>query len=89
MKNGTWQFCVDYCHLNEVTREDFYLLPHIDDALDYVVGSHRFSSINLRSGHWQVELTPEAYLKKTRSIGRGALAVQSASFWALQWTSHF
>ena len=31
-KDDTWMFCVDYRHLNDVTRKDSYPLPLIDDA---------------------------------------------------------
>ena len=44
------RFCVDYRHLNDVTRKDSYPLPRIDDALDKVAGSQWFSSLDLRSG---------------------------------------
>ena len=51
---------MDYRRLNKVTRKDSYPLPRIDDALDYIGGSSWFSSLDLRSGYWQVELAPEA-----------------------------
>lgn len=69
-KDGTWRFCVDYRRLNAVTCKDSYLLPRIDDALDYISGSSWFSSLDLRSGYWQVELIPEARPKTAFSIGR-------------------
>ena len=53
-KDDTWRFCVDYRHLNDVTRKDSYLLPRIDDALDKVAESQWFSSLDLRSGYWPV-----------------------------------
>lgn len=44
-------------------------LPRIDDALDYIAGSSWFSSLNLRSGYWQVELTPDAHPKTAFTFG--------------------
>uniref|UniRef100_A0A669C557 Gypsy retrotransposon integrase-like protein 1 n=1 Tax=Oreochromis niloticus TaxID=8128 RepID=A0A669C557_ORENI len=70
-KDGTWRFCVDYRLLNSITRKDSYSLPRIDDALDDIAGSCWFSSLDLRSGYWQVELTPEARPKTAFSIGQG------------------
>lgn len=70
-KNGTWCFCVDYRLLNDVTCKDSHPLPRIDNTLDYIVGSCWFSSLNLRSDYWQVELAPEACPKTTFSIGQG------------------
>ena len=70
-KDDTWRFCVDYRHLNDVTRKDSYPLPRIDDALDKVAGSQWFSSLDLRSGYWQVELAPDARPKTAFTIGQG------------------
>lgn len=70
-KDGGWRPCVDYRRLNEVTKKDSYPLPRIDDALDHVAGSQWFSSLDLRSGYWQVELAPEARPKTAFTIGQG------------------
>ncbi|KAF7654556.1 hypothetical protein LDENG_00068320 [Lucifuga dentata] len=70
-KDGGWQFCVDYRRLNAVTRKDSYPLPRIDDALDYITGSRWFSSLDLWSGYWQVELVLEAKSKTIFTIGQG------------------
>ncbi|KAJ8404027.1 hypothetical protein AAFF_G00343770 [Aldrovandia affinis] len=70
-KDNSWRFCVDYRRLNAVTRKDSYPLPRIDDALDHISGSRWFSSLNLRSGYWQVELAPDARPKTAFTIGQG------------------
>ena len=72
-KDDTWRFCVDYRHLNDVTRKDAYPLPRIDDTLDKVAGSQWFSLLDLRSGYWQVELAPDARPKMAFAIGQGLL----------------
>ncbi|KAJ8364628.1 hypothetical protein SKAU_G00134590 [Synaphobranchus kaupii] len=66
-----WRFCVDYRHLNSATTKDSYPLPRIDEALDHISGSSWFSSLDLRSGYWQVRLAPEAKPKTAFTIGQG------------------
>ena len=54
-KDSSLRFCVEYRKLNAVTRKDAYVLPQIDDTLDALVGSKRFSALDLASGYWQVK----------------------------------
>lgn len=58
-KDGTLRFCVDYRKLNSVTKVDLYPLPRIDDALDKLQGADYFTTLDLVSGYWRVELDPE------------------------------
>ncbi|KAJ8356790.1 hypothetical protein SKAU_G00195840 [Synaphobranchus kaupii] len=72
-KSGEWRFCVDYRRLNSATTKDSYPLPCIDEALDHISGSSWFSSLDLRSGYWQVRLAPEAKPKTAFTIGQGGV----------------
>ena len=55
-KDGTLRFCADYRKVNELTRRDAYPLPRVNDMLDTLAGSKWFTTLDLLSGYWQVEL---------------------------------
>ena len=55
-KNGEWRFCVDYRKLNAQTVKCPYPLPRIDETLDAAAGSMFFSTLDLYSGYWQIEI---------------------------------
>ncbi|GBL99438.1 Transposon Ty3-I Gag-Pol polyprotein [Araneus ventricosus] len=58
-KDGLTRFCVDYRKLNEIMKKDRYPLPRIDDRLDALNGSQLFTTLDLKTGYWQVEIRPE------------------------------
>ena len=62
-KDGNLRFCIDYRKLNSVTKKDQYPLPRIEDILDAVGGMHYFSTLDLASGYWQIEMRDEASQK--------------------------
>ena len=49
---------VDFRKVNEVTRKDAQPLPRIDDTIDALEGAKWFSTLDLASGYWQVEMDP-------------------------------
>ena len=73
-KDGGKRFCIDYRRLNTLTKRDVYPLPRIDDILDAVGGEGGkkfFSSLDLASGYWQVELDDDARQKSAFTTHRG------------------
>ena len=49
--------------------KDAYLLPWIDETCDSLQGSQWFSSLNLKSGYWQVEMDEESKPLTTFTVG--------------------
>ena len=41
-----------------MSKKDVYPLPRIDDILDTLGGAQYFSTLDLTSGYWQIELDP-------------------------------
>ena len=66
-KNGELRFCVDYRKLNAVTIKDAHPLPNIEDVLASLYGSRYFTTLDLKSGFWQVPVA-EADQEKTAFI---------------------
>ena len=66
-----WRFCIDYHKLNDVSHCDAYLLPRIDATLDSLAGSTLFSTLNLASGYWQVEVASDDKEKTTFLMPQG------------------
>ena len=62
--NGTWRFCVDYRNLNKKTVQQNFPIPRILDILDKLNGSKFFTTLDLKSGYWQVEME-EASIPRT------------------------
>jgi hypothetical protein len=62
-KDGSLRMCVDYRKLNNQTVKDSYALPRIEETLDALHGAKWFSSLDLQSGYWQVEVAEEDKFK--------------------------
>ena len=55
-KDGSLQFCIDFCHLNAHMKKDSYPLPRIQEALESLVGAGHFSCLDLKCGFWQIKM---------------------------------
>ena len=53
-KDGGLRFAIDFRRVNRLSTPDSYPLPRIDNCLDTLSGACWFSTIDLRSGFWQV-----------------------------------
>ena len=71
-RDGSVRWCVDYRKLNEVTVKDVFPLPLIEECLDTLSGNVFFSTLDMASGYWQIEVE-EADRPKTAFITKYGL----------------
>jgi hypothetical protein len=62
-KDKSIRMCVDYRRLNQVTITEQWPLPRIDDILNGLLGSKWFSTLDLKSGYYQVAMSPNSIAK--------------------------
>ena len=68
-KDGSLWFCIDLRKLNNHTIKDAQSLPRIEDSLDCLNGATIFTSLDLQSGYWQVEMTEDSKPLTTFTVG--------------------
>ena len=68
-KDGSLHFCIDLRKLNARMFKDAYSLPRIDETLDCLGRAIIFTSLDLKSGYWQVEMDEESKALTTFMVG--------------------
>lgn len=58
--DGTIRLCVDYRHLNQVTKADRFPMPNLLDMVYGLNGMKYFSTIDLVRGYYQMPISPES-----------------------------
>ncbi len=71
-KSGELRFCIDYRRLNQITRNDAHPLPRVDDLLDSFRNAKYFTTLDLKSGYWQIPVHPDDR-EKTAFVTHGGL----------------
>ena len=71
IRKKNWHFCIDFCQVNAITHKDAYPLPKIEEMLESLSGAQYFSTLDLASGYWQVELEESAREKTAFSTPVG------------------
>ena len=68
-KGGTLCFCVDFICLIAWMKKDLYPQPCIQEALESMAGSAHFSSMDFKSGFWQIKMVPESQQYTAFTVG--------------------
>ena len=68
-KDGTLRFCIDFRCLNAQTKKDSHLLPHGPETMESLVGARYFSTMDLKSGFWQVKMLEESRQYTAFTVG--------------------
>ena len=68
-RDGTLRFCVDFRCLNAWTKKDSYPLSCIQEVLESMAGSAHFSSMDFKSGFWQIKMAQESHQYTTFMVG--------------------
>lgn len=71
-KDGSYRICPDFRDVNKVTIGDSYPIPTISDLFDRLGGSSYFSTLDARSGYWQIQME-ESSKEKTAFITKNGL----------------
>lgn len=58
-KDGSVRFCVDFRKLNNITTKDAFPIPRIDDIFDHLSQAEYYTTIDFKSGYFQVGLDPK------------------------------
>ena len=53
---GKWRFCLDCRYINDLTENEYFPIPRIDEAMDSLAGADIFSVLDMTSGYHQVLL---------------------------------
>ena len=70
-KDGSKRFCVDFRQLNKITKPISYPLPVIDDILARLGEAKYFTTLDLKSGYWQVLMDERDREKTAFACHRG------------------
>ena len=79
-KDGSIRLCIDYRKLNSCSTRDAFPLPRIEEALEALGQAKYFSTLDLTSGYWQVEVAEHDKHKTAFSTPMGLFEANRMPF---------
>ena len=58
-EKGKWRFCLDCRYINDLTEDQYFPIPLIDEAMDSLAGSSIYTIMDMTTGYHQVDLDEE------------------------------
>ena len=68
-KDGGLRFCIDFRQQNSRTKKDAYPLPQMQETMESMVGAQFFSTMDLKSGFWQVKMAKDSQQYTAFTVG--------------------
>ena len=68
-KDGGFRFCIDFRRLNSQTKKDAYPLSQMQETMESMVGTCFFSTMDLKSGFWQVKMAKDSQRYTAFTVG--------------------
>lgn len=66
-----WRIVIDFRKVNDKTLDDKYPIPNINDVLDKLGNCQYFTTLDLASGFYQVEMNPQDIPKTAFNVEHG------------------
>ena len=68
-KDGTLRFSIDFRRLNARMKKDSYPIPRGPETMESLVGARYFSTMDLKSGFWQVKMCKKSRQYTAFTVG--------------------
>ena len=68
-KDGGLWFCINFRRLNSRAKKDAYPIPRMQETMESMVGAWFFSTMDLKSGFWQVKMAKDSQQYTAFTVG--------------------
>ena len=68
-KDRGLRFCIDFRQLNARTKKDSNPLPQMQEMMESMVRAQFFSTMDLKSGFWQVKMSEKSWQYTAFTVG--------------------